>query len=270
MSCLTDNQVSALVEGALTDFDATPAWAHVSGCTACAQLVSSLAEHFAVEAPKAVLTPRSLEGARWAGRYVVGRRLGSGKRGVTFEAVEVLGGERVALKLLWAGGDAWAAAAAPFLKWRHVATTGVRAFGVVDAQPWLVSELIDGAASLHGRALSWAEAWPLFSQVARTLDDVHRAGLVHGAVSLSSVLVRGERAWLGDFALVYAPKPGPGQVVVAERHDALGPVGDQRAFCKALQRCVGDDVPRGVVDALQEGLESRFASMAALREALSV
>lgn len=277
MACLTDNQLGALVEGALPD--SAPAWAHLSECSSCARLVSSLAEHAFPPAARAGPEPVSLEGHRWAGRYEVLRRLGSGRRSVTFEALDVADGERVALQLLWGtrAGD-WAAQASRFLGWRHPSACGVRAIGVVDAQPWLVSDLIAGAQSLRGRVVPWAAAWPLFRDVAGALEAAHDAGLVHGAVSPGCVLVRDDgRAVLGDFAVSHAPPPAPDQRVISARAEALGAVGDQRAFCLALWECLAGSrraplapaAPTAVVEALEHGLESGFPSIRALREALA-
>lgn len=229
--------------------------------------------------PRVTPQPLSLVGRRWAERFDVVRALGSGKRGATFEAIDAHDGAHVALQLLWLRGDgAWRDEAEAYLSWRHTSACGVRALGVSERQPWVALELVPNATSLRRRTLPWSDAAPYFHEVADALAAAHAVGLTHGAVSLGSVLLRGDgRAVLSDFALAYAPAPSPSQLVVSAPVEALGAVGDQRAFCRVAWQCLAGSMkaalppstPPHVAQALALGLESGFESIGALKEALS-
>ncbi|MGV3625138.1 MAG: hypothetical protein ACO1OB_30240 [Archangium sp.] len=229
MACLTDNQLGALVEGALPD--GAPEWAHLADCAVCAQLVSSLAEHAFTPPPRTGLVPMSLDGRRWAERFGVIRELGRGKRGITFEAVDSFDGARVALKVLWQRGEgAWAEAATTLLTWRHPFACAVRAFGVADDQPWLAYEFIPGARTLRevqGVALDGVSA---------ALEAAHAVGITHGAISAGSVLIREDgTAVLSDFGLAYAPQPSTGGLIISSV-TALPSVGSRQADMLSLKR----------------------------------
>lgn len=225
MDCLTDNQLGALVEGALPD--GAPEWAHLADCAVCAQLVSSLAEHALVAAPRTKLTPVSMAGRRWAERFELVRELGRGKRGVTFEAIDSVDESRVALKVLWQRTEgAWAAR--PFLTWTHEFACAVRAFGVVDDQPWLATDFIPHARTLNDVPQASLEG------VRAALLSAHDAGLTHGALSARSVLIRTDGvAVLSDFGLAYAPQPSVNAVIVSSVH-ALPSVGGVEADLRAF------------------------------------
>lgn len=157
---------------------------------------------------------------RRLGRYVLGREIGRGERGAVFEATEPGAGRTLALKLfridIVADPDAYVRA----LGRSVLATSGLRHPGVVraieqgvaaDGQPWVVSERPDARSLrqlldvLPRMSFEWVRSIGL--QVAEALACAHAAGVVHGGLKASNILIDGEgRVSVTDFGL---PVPSP-------------------------------------------------------------
>lgn len=157
---------------------------------------------------------------RRLGRYVLGREIGRGERGAVFEATEPGAGRTLALKLfridIVADPDTYVRA----LGRSMLAASGLRHPGVVrvieqgvaaDGQPWVVSERPDARSLrqlldvLPRMSFEWVRSIGL--QVAEALACAHAAGVVHGGLKASNILIDGEgRVSVTDFGL---PVPSP-------------------------------------------------------------
>lgn len=263
MSCLTNEQLGALADGAAGVGDV--AWEHLAGCATCAALLEAVLAQLAPE-PTRRRVALAVEGRVWAKRFELRRLLGAGRRGVTFEAVDVRSGALRAVQVLQPRSGRWPTAARALLRWRHPGAVAVHALGVSQGQPWLACALVPGAASLRGQRRPWPEVREAFAAVAETLERAHAAGVTHGAVSPGAVLLSKTGALLTDFAVALAPPLPPDACTTLSLDDAA-PLTDAQAFCRTLGRCV-EAPPAAVAKVVEAGLRTPGLTMAALREAL--
>ena len=135
------------------------------------------------------------------GRYLVGKRLGSGGAASVYQAYDQIQERMVALKILLPGADP-----AVHSRFRQEAHTVARlrhphivqTFQVGDAasegSAYIAMELVDGDSLAHllkrrGR-LSVAESCNLLAPIARALDYAHQQEIVHRDVKPSNILLR--------------------------------------------------------------------------------
>ncbi|MCU1484215.1 MAG: Serine/threonine protein kinase, partial [Actinomycetia bacterium] len=138
------------------------------------------------------------------------RRLGAGASATVWLARPRAGGPPVALKVAAPGAaDRLRAEAALLAELDHPGV--VRAHGVVEGEaPALVLDLLDGGdlaerLARRGR-LTPTEVVDLGVALGRTLDDLHRAGVVHRDVKPANVLLTSEgRPVLCDLGTSVAP-----------------------------------------------------------------
>lgn len=150
------------------------------------------------------------------GPYRLVRELGRGGMGVVHEAHDAALDRRVAVKVVapeLAGDEglrrrfAREARALAALDSAHVVQ--VHAYGEVGGRPYLVTQLLPdgdlGALLQRSGPLPLEVALDLVAQVADGLADVHGAGVVHGDVKPSNVLLRrrggGLTAYVADFGV---------------------------------------------------------------------
>ncbi|QIS10382.1 serine/threonine-protein kinase [Nocardia arthritidis] len=160
-------------------------------------------------------------GATFAG-YRVERTLGTGPMGTVYSARHPRLPRQDALKILSerycdAGfRTRFLSAADAAARLHHPNLATVRDFGEFDGRLWIATQYVEGvdAGVLIERgpvALDVARAVRIVAEAARGLDEIHRAGLLHGDVKPSNILVaepRGEpdRVLLTDFGITYATK----------------------------------------------------------------
>mgnify|MGYP001459477367 CR=1 FL=1 len=169
----------------------------------------------AAEPPAA---PRdAVSGEVIAGRYRVDALLGEGGMARVYRVTRLLDGRALALKLMSRGGtrvDAARFAREGELAARldHPNLVPVVDVGRVEGGPlYLVMELVEGD-SLDRLGSKWGDtqwALPVLSGVARGLEAVHAAGIVHRDVKPSNVLLSNGLARLSDFG-VARPEPEGG------------------------------------------------------------
>src|SRR6185369_14617093 len=103
VACMTESDVVRLVAGRLGEADRTRAQLHLDGCEACARLVTAVASESTPRSGSGggdLRPPVLAPGTLVAGRYRIGRFLGSGGMGEVHEAEDLLLGKKVALKTL--------------------------------------------------------------------------------------------------------------------------------------------------------------------------
>ncbi len=141
------------------------------------------------------------------GRYVIGRVVGQGATGVVYAGFDPDLDRAVAIKLLHprAGSSSRLlreAQAVARLAHRNVVT--IHDVGVVDRQPFLAMELIEGETLERwlARAHPWREVLAVLRDAGLGLAAAHGAGIVHGDFKPDNVLITPSgRVVVTDFGL---------------------------------------------------------------------
>lgn len=242
--------------------------AHVEGCPSCRQRLERLARvDLDLDEPTTAVVaepgPPTIPG------YTIGRRLGRGGGGVVFEAEQRAIGRRVAVKVLASGPaldprarDRWLREARAIGRVRHPNVVRLHEAGEHEGRLFLVLDLIPGG-SLRDRIagpLPPREAARLVRDVARAVEAIHGAGLLHLDVKPSNILLDGPPGadWpaltplLADFGVAIeeldpeatatgtgtvGPRGTPGFMSpeqVAGRRRAIGPAADVYALGATL------------------------------------
>ena len=149
-------------------------------------------------------------------RYELLEPIGQGGMGIVWRARDRVTGQIVAVKLLNAFLADDASAQARFVREAELArrvesprVARVLDHGAHGGVPYLVMEYVEGRSlrdlvADHG-PYSWEEARPLLVEIARSLADVHAAGIIHRDVKPSNILVLPDgRIRLTDFGIARA------------------------------------------------------------------
>lgn len=173
-----------------------------------------------------------------AGDFTVGRLLGRGTLGETYEGFDKTLQRRVALKrlrpeLLADASDArrLAAGARAAAAFGHAGLVALRSQAAQDGHLYLVFEYVDGpslAALLSRNAsLAFPRALRVLEPVADGLEAAHAAGLVHGDVRPSDILVAADGSaklkGLGFAALARGTLARVSRLEVPGRFDFMAP-----------------------------------------------
>jgi serine/threonine-protein kinase len=145
-------------------------------------------------------------------RYVLGRVLGRGALGEVRDAVDLLLGRRVAVKLpLRDRPGAESALVREAIVLSSLRHRGIeRLYGRIDVAggPWLVVERLDGpvlSRVIATRSCTIGTACRIVSRLALALDHCHRRGIVHGDVKPANVILKSHcEPVLVDFGLAFA------------------------------------------------------------------
>lgn len=211
------------------------------------------------------------EVARVIGRYVTIRRLGHGGAGVVYAAFDPHLDRKVALKLLHQSGAAGSALireAKLLASLSHPNIVTVFDSGVHEDHAFLVMELVDGPHLgrfiADGPERSVADRIAVVISIARGLQAAHAAGVVHGDVKPSNVLVGKDGvARLGDFGIAQQVErratqddgsgAGTPAYMAPEQHAGRGatPRSDQYSLCVTAWEAIGGRYP--FPDALTQG-----------------
>ena len=135
------------------------------------------------------------------GRYLVGKRLGSGGTASVYQAYDQIQERMVALKILLPGADASVrsrfrqeARTVARLRHPHIVQTFQVGDAASEGSAYIAMELVDGdslAQLLKRRGrLSVAESCNLLAPIARALEYAHQQEIVHRDVKPSNILLR--------------------------------------------------------------------------------
>jgi eukaryotic-like serine/threonine-protein kinase len=145
-----------------------------------------------------------------AGRYVLGRVLGTGSSAVVRRARDLRSGAVVALKLFHRGANSvdlrqQRQEMEALAHLDHPGLVGLRDGGNEEGRPFVVTDLVNGPSldvALRSGPLDPAAVRRLGVDLAAALDHVHRAGYIHRDVKPANVLLDdGGRARLTDFGI---------------------------------------------------------------------
>jgi eukaryotic-like serine/threonine-protein kinase len=145
-----------------------------------------------------------------AGRYVLGRVLGTGSSAVVRKARDLRSGAVVALKLFHRGAgpvdlrqQRQEMEALAHLD--HPGLVGLRDGGNEEGRPFVVTDLVNGPSldvRLKSGPMDPQSVRALGADVAQALDHVHRAGYIHRDIKPANVLLDADgRARLTDFGI---------------------------------------------------------------------
>ncbi len=170
------------------------------------------------------------------GHYELLGLLGTGGYGTVYRARDTRAGRTVAVRVL---GDPSADAAAragfvesvrPFTEISHPNVATLFDVGEHQEHPYLVYEFVPGERLgdlAAGRPVNLRRTLDLCTQAADGLADAHSFGLVHGALTPSSLVITPKgRLKILDFGLAFWQPGGPGRLTAVrldQRGAALGP-----------------------------------------------
>ncbi|WP_165250911.1 serine/threonine-protein kinase [Paludisphaera soli] len=173
---------------------------HLAACPACRERLESLARFDSTETGDGPRqdppgTPPEIPGC------VLGAELGRGGSGVVYEALQPKLGRRVAVKVL-GGGPAlddrargrWLREARAAARVRHPNIVRLHEAGEHDGRLYLILDLIPGGSLRRGAGagrIPPREAARLIEAVARAVEAIHRAGLLHLDLKPANILLDG-------------------------------------------------------------------------------
>ena len=143
-----------------------------------------------------------------AGKYIIGRTIGSGRGGVVVEATHIASKRQVALKVAWPIDSARRQVLRETIlssKLRHPSVVPMRDVPAPESLLVVEMPLLAGNLAQHIAnfgAVPFGNVLAILRSVGGALDEAHAAGIIHGGLQPSKILLsRDERAFISDFAI---------------------------------------------------------------------
>ncbi|HEY4060042.1 MAG TPA: serine/threonine-protein kinase [Kofleriaceae bacterium] len=181
--CPDEDQLVAMMEGALSPQDLATLEAHVSECDSCAEVLGGLGSFGDAGRERTV------------DRYQLDRKVAAGGMGEVWAAWDPKLRREVAIKLVRPDRsdsvrerNRLLREARALAQLKHPNVVAIHDIGEHDGEVFIVSELV-GGDTLAKHEGDWRAMVGLYSQAARGLASAHAAGLVHRDVKPANLLV---------------------------------------------------------------------------------
>jgi serine/threonine-protein kinase len=203
-------------------------------------------------------------------RFVPREEIGRGPLGIVMRAEDVTDGRSVALRVLPAAmlsSEALAAAVASDLRaaagLSHPNGVKVLALAEHEGQPSVVTEYVPGRNFAEvirkGNRTTPQQAHSFGCVIAQYLAAVHAAGLVHGSIQPSNILVTGAVVKIADLGLGRLAIAVPAEMDYRAPERALDVGGDLYALAAVLFHLITGKHPRTLPQGAAMPLPSSFA-----------
>ncbi len=203
-ACPSEDELVAMIEGALSAQQLAAIEKHVATCETCASVVGDLGALGDAGKPRAI------------DRYQLDRRIAAGGMGEVWAAWDPKLRREIAVKLVkpersddTRERDRLLREARALARLTHPNVIAVHDVGEQDGEVFIVSELVSGdtLANRGGPSADWRNVVRLYSQAARGLAAAHAAGLVHRDVKPANLLLGTDgRVRVADFGLAVRSK----------------------------------------------------------------
>ena len=265
-ACPSEDELVAMIEGALSAQQLAAIEKHVATCESCAAVVGNLGGLGDAGKPRAI------------DRYQLDRRIAAGGMGEVWAAWDPKLRREIAVKLVkperaddTRERDRLLREARALARLTHPNVIAVHDVGEQDGEVFIVSELVTGdtLANRGGPSADWRTVVRLYAQATRGLAAAHAAGLVHRDVKPANLLLGTDgRVRVADFGLA----------VRSKKLDPLGPTEtpdvDTNLGASITQRGHIAGTPAYMAPEQRAGLKveapaDQFALCVALGEAIS-
>jgi serine/threonine protein kinase len=194
--CPDEDQLVAMMEGALSPQDLAALEAHVADCDSCGEVLGGLGSF------------GDAGRGRTVDRYQLDRKVAAGGMGEVWAAWDPKLRREVAIKLVRPDRsdsvrerNRLLREARALAQLKHPNVVAIHDIGEQDGEVFIVSELV-GGDTLAKHPGDWRTMVALYSQAARGLASAHAAGLVHRDVKPANLLVGVDgRVKVVDFGL---------------------------------------------------------------------
>ena len=264
-ACPSEDELVAMIEGALSAQALAAIEKHVATCESCASVVGDLG---ALGDPG---KPRAID------RYQLDRRIAAGGMGEVWAAWDPKLRREIAVKLVkpersddTRERERLLREARALARLTHPNVIAVHDVGEQDGEVFIVSELVSGdtLANRGGPSTDWRTIARLYSQAARGLAAAHAAGLVHRDVKPANLLLGTDgRVRVADFGLAVRSKTAtPNETPDVDASLSIGQSITQRGHIAGTPAYMAPEQRAGLK---VEAPADQFALCVALGEALS-
>ncbi len=223
-----------------------------------------------VVAPEPLVTPAPIPPAPARQRFVPREEIGRGPLGVVLRAEDATDGRSVALRILpraLLSSEELASAVAGDLRAAASLShpNGIKVISLADheGQPSVITEYVAGRNFAEvirkGNRTTPPQAHSIACVLAQYLAAVHRAGIVHGSIQPSNIMVTGALVKVADLGLGRLALRVPAEMDYRSPERALDVGGDLYALAAVLFHLITGKHPRTLPQGAAMPLPSSFA-----------